>query len=203
MSNPKKLNLCKMEATSRRISLICRCLIESAKKIVLKRGVLTTVKLWYRYFGHVAKCQGLDCGSTTYSVRNHKSCIMLSDLDYRVGQLIIDFYHQFPKVNLMVIALIDILRQVQFIQINAGPVGQRIPLGYCQHILLLAYRDGRKAVIRRYIDADTDINLAFKETFPWSCIPKVFCGVISLRRLSTNVDLSSTPFFKPAQLLRL
>ncbi|WP_275052275.1 LysR family transcriptional regulator substrate-binding protein [Brevibacillus laterosporus] len=90
------------------------------KKIVLKRGGLTTVKLWYRYFGHVAKCQGLDCGSTTYSVRNHKSCIMLSDLDYRVGQLIIDFYHQFPKVNLMVIALIDILRQVLESEVDIG-----------------------------------------------------------------------------------
>ncbi|MGG0757601.1 LysR family transcriptional regulator substrate-binding protein [Brevibacillus laterosporus] len=41
-------------------------------------------------------------------------------MDYRVGQLIIDFYHQFPKVNLMVIALIDILRQVLESEVDIG-----------------------------------------------------------------------------------
>lgn len=52
--------------------------------------------------------------------------IMPSDLDYRITQLVVDFHRDFPQVKLMVIASIDILRQVLESEVDIG-VGTNVP----------------------------------------------------------------------------
>lgn len=52
--------------------------------------------------------------------------IMPSDLDYRITQLVVDFHREFPKVKLMIIASIDILRQVLESEVDIG-VGINVP----------------------------------------------------------------------------
>ncbi|MEE3809046.1 MULTISPECIES: LysR substrate-binding domain-containing protein [Lysinibacillus] len=46
--------------------------------------------------------------------------IMPSDLDYRITQLVIDFHQKFPKVKLMILASIDIMRQVLENEVDIG-----------------------------------------------------------------------------------
>ncbi|NOU99112.1 LysR family transcriptional regulator [Paenibacillus planticolens] len=53
--------------------------------------------------------------------------IFPSDLDYRITQLLIDFYQKFPRIKLKVIASIDIPQQVLESEVDFG-IGTNVPL---------------------------------------------------------------------------
>ncbi|WP_019119575.1 LysR family transcriptional regulator, partial [Brevibacillus massiliensis] len=86
--------------------------------------------------------------------------IMPSDLDYRITQLIIDFYHAFPKVKLMVIASIDIMRQVLESEVDIGigtnvqPNDRLVTIPLCREEYVLTVSERHPLANRTSIDLD-------------------------------------------------
>ncbi|MDR0270516.1 LysR family transcriptional regulator [Paenibacillus sp.] len=102
--------------------------------------------------------------------------IMPSDLDYRITQLVVDYHREFPKVKLMIIASIDILRQVLESEVDIGvglnvpPTDRVVSIPLCNEEYVLTVSDKHPLAHR------TSVDINELKDLPMIIYPEGFMG---------------------------
>ncbi|WP_235549430.1 MULTISPECIES: LysR family transcriptional regulator [unclassified Paenibacillus] len=86
--------------------------------------------------------------------------VLPSDLDYRISKMLIDFYHEFPKIKLRIVSSVEIVEQVLSNEVDIGigimpqPDDRLVRIPLCREEYVLAVSENHVLAGRPSIDID-------------------------------------------------